>query len=218
MQKALSPKPLLCAFAALPLLLWAQPPVAAGPNTNFTVTDNKDGPIGANTTAADLRRIFGASHVVDKQLPGAEGEMSDGTVVKAGSPDELDIFWTDKARTHPAIISIAGQGSHYRTAVGNIGVGTTVADLVKKNGGKPIHFSGFDWDYGGAISDWGGGPLGKACGDKSHIRLQLGHAPGADSKMSDTEIKSVEGEQQVSSSAPALRKLRPFVREITVGF
>ena len=214
----LSYKPILFALAALPLLLSPLLPVIAGPNANFTVTDKQVGPIGANTTSADLRRLFGASHVVDKQLTGAEGEMSDGSVVNPGSPDELDIYWTDKTRTHPAEIRIFAPGSRYRTAVGNVGVGTTVADLVKKNGGKPIHFSGFDWDYGGTISDWGGGPLGKAFGGKSHIRLQLGHAVGADAKMSDAETKSVEGEQQVSSSNPALRKLRPYVREITVGF
>ena len=39
--------------------------------------------------------------------------------------------------------------------------------------GKPIRFSGLDWDYGGVITDWNGGRLAAKDGDPviRHARL-----------------------------------------------
>ncbi len=46
--------------------------------------------------------------------------------------------------------------------------------------GRPIRFTGFDWDYGGAISDWNGGRLQPD--DKAPQRrgISLNHRDGAD--------------------------------------
>ena len=39
-----------------------------------------------------------------------------------------------------------------------IGIGTPLSEVLRRNG-KPIRFYGMEWDYGGTISDWGGGAL-----------------------------------------------------------
>ena len=41
---------------------------------------------------------------------------------------------------------------------GGVRMGTTLAELVARNG-APIDFSGFGWDYGGAVAGFNGGKL-----------------------------------------------------------
>jgi hypothetical protein len=55
------------------------------------------------------------------------------------------------------LVRVVDDESRWRFDNG-IGIGTPLAKLVAMNG-KPIRFLGLDWDYGGAISDWGGGRL-----------------------------------------------------------
>lgn len=57
------------------------------------------------------------------------------------------------------MIRITGTSSSWHTAEG-IRIGTTLDELVELNG-KPIQFSGFGWDYGGAVLSFNQGKLEK---------------------------------------------------------
>jgi hypothetical protein len=57
----------------------------------------------------------------------------------------------------PSMVSVLDAPSHWQRADG-IRTGLTLAELVLRNG-APVTFMGFDWDYGGGITNWNGGRL-----------------------------------------------------------
>lgn len=103
------------AMAALALLL-TNPVVALPQKTNQPPTDarsqpSKDtliipgervGPITRTTTKQDLVKLFGASHLVDKTISGAEGIGSfAATQVNLNQGRSLLVVWSDNTRTKP---------------------------------------------------------------------------------------------------------------------
>jgi hypothetical protein len=71
----------------------------------------------------------------------------------------LEFVWSDeKARRRPTLIRATDQ-SAWATANG-IRIGTALAEIEQMNG-KPFKLSGFDWDYGGRVTDWQDGKLSK---------------------------------------------------------
>ncbi len=113
----------------------------------------------AKVTLENLRRRFGASNVRVGNVAGAEGEEVNGIVLFGSDPQRrAEIFFADEANQR-GIGSIRVTGAKSRWHFDNgLRLGTTLAELVAKNG-APISYSGLDWDYGGAISDWHGGRL-----------------------------------------------------------
>lgn len=137
------------------LLLVLALPALAKENT-LIVPGKSVGPITANSTRADLVRLFGAANLKDGTLYEAEGEEVPGSVLFPKDPQRrLEILWTKRKRV--ATLKFYGQRSVWHTAEG-ITLGTSLAQLEKLNG-KPFKFSGFGWDYGGQILDWQGGKL-----------------------------------------------------------
>ena len=130
-------------------------------------------------TLDNLRRRFGANNVRVDKLNGAEGEQFDGIVLFGNDPQRrAEIFFADEANQRGiGSIRVIGDKSRWHFDNG-LRVGVTLAELVAKNG-APISYSGLDWDYGGAITDWHGGRLEAMTKGSPPKSVGLTHAENA---------------------------------------
>ena len=107
-------------------------------------------------TLASAQARHGAAQVIAQELNGAEGETSPGWRLYPDDPERsIDVWLNESGR--PQALFVRGEKSIWVRADG-VRLGMTSADLQVKNG-RPFKFLGFEWDYGGAISDWRGGAL-----------------------------------------------------------
>jgi hypothetical protein len=106
-------------------------------------------------TTAQAR--LGATNLVPREIGGAEGGTLPGWVLYPDDPTRTADVFLDEAGTHPAILRINAPQSVWRRGDG-IRIGLTSSELQTMNG-RAFEFSGFDWDYGGAVTDWRGGRL-----------------------------------------------------------
>src|SRR5687767_4624093 len=102
----------------------------------------------------DIERIYGKEFVIPGKIYGAEGAEFPGFYVFKNSPLELQCVISETDSTID-VIKITQPGGNWITDDG-IKIGTTLDELVKLNG-QPITFSGFGWDYGGWIYQYGSG-------------------------------------------------------------
>jgi len=172
---------------------------SASPATDATPADAADpatwrlpGQFSAATTEAWLRQRFGDANVRVADVPGGEGETSRGILLFPDDPSRRAYLYFQDAQQLRglSLVRVMDPGSHWRLDNG-IGIGTPLSTLVAMNG-KPIRFSGFDWDYGGGISDWNGGRLEPA-GDQPQrpiVRLTHGEAPPRSYPMGDAVFSS----------------------------
>lgn len=150
------------------------------------------GQLSAATTEAWLRQRFGDGNVRVADVPGGEGETSRGILLFPDDPSRRAYLYFQDAQQLRglSLVRVMDPGSRWRLDSG-IGIGTPLSTLVAMNG-KPIRFSGFDWDYGGAISDWNGGRLEPAGDDPQRplVRLTHGDAPPRSYPMGDAVFSS----------------------------
>jgi hypothetical protein len=172
------------------------------------------GPITASTSMADLRKIFGASAVVDQDIYIGEDVETPGTVIneKNGPSKSLGIVWKGpKSRRVPDLILIcwaSGKGNcAWRTASG-IGIGTTLKYLEGLNG-RAFTLAGFAWDREGMVTSWEGGRLALLTKGAGGLLLRL--RPRGLGPLSEGEYRSVMGAEQFSSSNPVMQKANPEV-------
>lgn len=114
-------------------------------------------------TLARVQARIGAAQVVAEELVGAEGETSPGWRLYPDDPERSVEVWLNESG-QPQALFVRGPKSIWVRADG-VRLGMTSVDLQAKNG-RPFKFLGFEWDYGGAISDWRGGAL--AVGGNTH--------------------------------------------------
>jgi hypothetical protein len=162
----------------------------------------------------DLRRRFGAANVTVAQIDGAEGETFRGIVLFADDPARrAEIFPQDDANLRGiATIRVSGTQSRWQLDNG-VHLGMTLAELVAANG-KPVSFSGLDWDYGGGISDWHGGRLAPTDSGTVFVAVGLTHGDLGESDsipLGDSEFRSDDARY------PQQGKLL-FVGQLTVSF
>ena len=164
----------------------------------------------ASATGASLEQRFGAANVVQQNIPGAEGEESPGTVLFPNDPSRrVEIMWNDTpGRTSPASITVSGtQGQHSQwTGPHGLVLGENMTDVERANGGAFILY-GFEWDYGGAVTDWRGGAF--APQDNCHVHV--GFQPGGDAGRAS-------GDSAFRSDSTEMRNTHPYVSEIGVSF
>jgi hypothetical protein len=176
------------------------------------------GPITAATTRQSLTALFPSGKVVDDEIELDEGMLSPATFVYKGEPSrQLAVIWDAKSvQAHPQkiFICMAKRGSlcEWRAENG-IGIGTRLQELEAKNG-HPFNIAGFGWDYGGNVISWNGGALSK-WGPKMSLVLTLDGDRLPNGRravvLTDAEAHSIQGNHQVSSDAPAMKKLGPKV-------
>jgi hypothetical protein len=171
-----------------------------------------EGAFAKDTSHARLVQAFGKSSVAFMDIEGAEGAKVKASVVYPDEPRRrVDVVWRDeKARSRPATIRV-GFKSQWRTVRG-LHIGSDLAEVEKING-KPFKMFGFDWDYGGRVSDWQGGALATVPGG---CDLRLAFEPWADAP--DPERDKVSGDKEFLSTDPNMRASRPTASEIIISY
>jgi len=169
--------------------------------------------LDAATTLQDLQQRFGEANVSAREIPGAEGESMRGVVLFADDPTRrATLYFQDSEHLQGlSMISVDQADSRWKLPSG-IGIGASLADVQSRNGG-PFTFSGFDWDYGGTITDWRGGKLqpanDKAVSERMQLRMPEGGSGDTPYPMGDSEF---------SSDDPRWKDLGIAVGGISVGF
>jgi hypothetical protein len=109
-------------------------------------------------TLDSLRARYGASNVRVEDIPGAEGEVTRGVVLFPDDPTRRAYLLFSDAENLQGLALVRVVDHDSTWTLGDLRMGTTLAELVARNG-APIEFSGFGWDYGGAIAGFHGGAL-----------------------------------------------------------
>jgi hypothetical protein len=132
------------------------------------------GPFSPATEPAGLRRIYGADNVREGEVPGAEGEVFHGVILfpQDATRRAYVYFQDEDTLTGLSMIEVTDAESRWKLDTG-VRIGMPLPELVALNG-KPVKFFGFDWDYGGHITDWHGGKLAPKDGEAiRRIRLDI---------------------------------------------
>lgn len=157
------------------------------------ITDSSWGLITKSTGYAGLQAIFGASNVKDERICGPEcADSIDVTKIYPEKNNEFIVYWKDSLyHTSIAFIETYLPDGPYHTANG-LKIGSTFEELLKING-KKIIFSGFDWDYGGSIQDYGMGTL-----QNSPVSFRLAMDEGGGTELS--------GDSEFNTEMPEVKK------------
>jgi hypothetical protein len=137
------------------------------------------GDFAPDVRVEQLQRRYGRDNVRIGEVPGAEGETAHGVVLFPDDPTRRAYLYFEDAAALRGLqlVRVLDPGSRWHFADG-IGIGTPLSELVALNR-KPLRFLGFDWDYGGAVTDWNGGALAPAT-DKAIVRqVRLDHLDAA---------------------------------------
>ena len=196
-------------IAAAALVLLASPAFAqTAPPQEGAITCTS--PVAPVDNERSLKQRFGADAVA-QDLPGAEGETYRGVVLFPKARDRrIEVAFTDDKVKRASGLTLRDAG---KTSLWNVGggtIGSSLADVQKANG-KPFLVSGFEWDYGGFVTDWKGGALGRPLQGGCTITIRFGKNAGAPKSLSGDGVKA-------ASDNSALVKWAPVVTEIGVNF
>jgi hypothetical protein len=161
----------------------------------------------------DLVKAFGSDNVVDQEIDGTQGGKIKATVLYPDDPKaRLEFIWSDeKERRRPAIIRAKDQ-SAWATSNG-LRIGLGLAEVEKING-KPYKLSGFDWDYGGRVTDWQGGKLAKPQRGGCMLGIEFVHSEDAP----EANLTKVSGDAQFRSDNADMRAVEPYVAVVTISY
>lgn len=146
-----------------------------------------------------------------QDLPGAEGETYRGLVLFPKAADRrIEVaFSNDKAMRASGLI-LRDTARTSRWSVGGISIGSSLAEVQKANG-KPFLVSGFEWDYGGFVTDWKGGALAGPMQGGCTVMIRFDRRSAAPKSLLGDGVK-------VASDDPTLVRWSPVVTEIGVNF
>lgn len=163
---------------------------------------------------ARLVERFGAANVVEDSVQSADMPSVPGTVLFPNdSTRRLEIIWADPTtQTRPERVDLRGESGRWAADPG-IRLGMRLTDLERING-VPFTVMGFDWDYGGTVTNWRGGRLARKPSELPRIFIQLSPAE------TDTGAirNSVAGDREFSSKSAAMQQLNPHVVSISVAY
>lgn len=168
-------------------------------------------PFDRGATHASLAKAFGKANVATETIGGAEGETLRATVIyPKESTRRIEVVWFDeKGRRQPSAFRVR---DGFKGTIAGIALGTSLAAVEKRNG-RPITLYGFDWDYGGYASDYGGGALSKLPGG-CVLSLRFEPGPG----VSDAARAKAAGDGSFSSASAAMKGAKPVVVEMSLGW
>ena len=197
----------------------AKTPIAGKKATqiNYVITPQGHfGDITPTTTRKDLVRLFGAPNVKDGDITVEEGQTLKATIVFPNNPAKrVEIIWQEKGSKTPQTIRISGDASKWHLANG-LTLNTPLVNVEKYNQ-HPFKLYGFEWDYGGYVTDWQHGKMENFHSKHTHLMLRFSPAASYDG-LSEKEMKSVSGDGEFFSSNPALRKMNPRISQIIFSF
>ena len=164
-----------------------------------------DSLVTATDSFDSLRRRYGDGNVVRQALPGGEGTEVPGWVLFPGDAvRRVDIYLDDSGR-HPTSVLVGDRSAWTRSD--GLRLGLDAGSLEALNG-RAFAFSGFDWDYGGYVTDWNGGRLAHGGRFVGPVRLCAPDGVPADYPA---------GEGDFMSDLPAVRAAPPRVCELGVA-
>lgn len=167
-------------------------------------------PVAPDDTERSLKQRYGKDAVV-QDLPGAEGERYKGVVLFPKARDRrIEIAFTDDKAGRASGLTLRDAGRASLWNVAGVTIGSSLADVQKANG-KPFLVSGFEWDYGGFVTDWKGGVLSRPLQGGCTVTIRFGGKTGAPRSLSGDGVKA-------ASDNAALVKWAPMVTEIGVNF
>jgi hypothetical protein len=155
---------------------------------------------------------FGEKNVTFTKVDAAEGTKADATVVFPNDAGKrIEVIWHDEdARQKPASIVLGSKST--RKLEKNLRIGATLEEVQRLNG-KPFKLMGFDWSYGGTVSDWNGGALGNVPGG-----CRLGVRFKADGMTPWTVRSKVLGESEFESTDANMRGSKPKVFDLFLSY
>ncbi len=173
------------------------------------------GPVTATSTHKDIAAIVGTAYLEEGEVYVGEGQSVPATVIFPGHPNRmLKVIWKSgpRATAHPDSVWIMGSESEWSTASG-VSLGTKLTQLERLNG-EPFRLLGFEWDLGGAVTEWGGKLESEL--DGIHIRLAL--PENAFEVVGEDGFNGLIGDREIPSTQPGLQTLNPTIDRIVVTF
>ncbi|TYL93986.1 hypothetical protein FXB40_19290 [Bradyrhizobium rifense] len=167
-------------------------------------------PVSSDDTERSLKQRYGKDAVM-QDLPGAEGEKYKGLVLFPKAMDRRNevAFSNDKAMRASGL-TLGDTARTSRWSVGGVTIGSSLADVQKANG-KPFMVAGFEWDYGGFVTDWKGGALSGPMQGDCTVTVRFDRKSAAPKSLLGDGVK-------VASDNATLVKWAPVVTEIGVNF
>ncbi|WFU77021.1 hypothetical protein [Bradyrhizobium sp. CB2312] len=167
-------------------------------------------PVAPDDTERTLKQRFGKDAVV-QDLPGAEGEKYKGLVLFPKARDRrIEIAFTDDKAMRASGLTLRDAVKTSLWSVNGVTIGLSLAEVQKANG-KPFLVSGFEWDYGGFVTDWRGGALARPLQGGCTVTIRFGKKSAAPKSLLGDGVK-------VASDNATLVKWAPVVTEIGVNF
>ncbi|HZG27228.1 MAG TPA: hypothetical protein VE079_02100 [Ensifer sp.] len=164
--------------------------------------------VKAGDTADTIRARFKGETAIE-ETTGAEGASARALAIFPKDPArKLFVSFFDDEMKKLAAIGPAPGATHW--SIGGLQIGSTLADVIKANGGK-FEMSGFEWDYGGYITDLKGGKLSSLEGG-CIVTVRFNPPEGKEVPA------ALSGEKSIASADPKLAKLNPYVSEIQLGW
>jgi hypothetical protein len=165
---------------------------------------------------ADLRARFGEDQVSAAEVPLGEGQTEPGAVVHPQHPARRAyVYFLDgNPESTISAIYIRDPESIWRGPLG-LHLGHTSLELDRMNG-RPFRFLGFDWDYGGYVSNWVEGALSSMLLPPGQLAVRLAPPPLAEGVNLPKDYPRGEGE--FASDLAAVRERPPIVVEIGLAF
>ncbi len=172
-----------------------------------------EGSFGRNASHASLVKAFGNNNVVYREIEGVQDKKTKASILYPADPKaRLEFIWQDvRARRRPALIRAKDQSAW--AAANGIRIGTALADVEKMNG-KPFKLSGFDWDYGGRVTDWRGGALAKPQPGGCTLGIEFVHPEDAP----EESLTKVSGDREILSDHADMRAVEPYVAVMTFSY
>lgn len=168
-----------------------------------------DWPVKKTDTAESLLATY-KSYAQVTTIPGAEGTEEKGVVLYGNDPRrKVEVYFYDADMTEVSLVLVSGD-SQWSGPKG-LHLGSSLSDVETANE-KPFKLGGFDWDYGGYVTDLNHGKLAKIKG-KCTLGLRFG-IPENGGPVAD----SIEGERTLVSTDPAVIAAKPVVQELSVGW
>ncbi|MEL6831935.1 MAG: hypothetical protein AAFP77_03040 [Bacteroidota bacterium] len=175
----------------------AQPSFTIKPGEGF-------GTLGGEMVRADLEEAIGKENVSEGEFYIGEGEFAPGLVLYSDTPEEVEVLLDDDG--YVILYRVSKKSGKWATSKG-IKVGSTLAELAAANG-KPFKFTGFDWDYGGTVTNWNGGQF-----DGRDFLVVLGYNYEG-TQMTEEDTQQLLGDQDIMSDLPAAQRYEIAVVEI----
>ena len=170
------------------------------------VPGERFGGIRPEMTILEIEQLYGPENVVTTQVELGEGTTAPGYRLFPGQRDEVLLLLGEDKR--PANIVVRQPAARwYSPKPALLIMQLRLSELIRSNG-RPFTFTGFDWDYGGTVTDWHGGRLEGTQVRLSYAveRLPAGGLP-----------PELLGDRTIMSDDPLLDELGLFVSEFTVG-